>query len=129
MSVRRTFSNAPWEKNVGYCRALRVGNQVFVTGTAPIDENGRTFAPGKPFEQAQRCFEIIARALSDLDAPISSVVRTRMFVTDISKWAEFGRAHAEVFGTDPPTTTMVQVQQLIDKEMLIEVEVDAVVEG
>jgi len=84
------------------------------------------FAPSDAYAQAKRCFEIIRKALQDLGANTSHVVRTRMFVTDISRWAEFGQAHQEFFGENPPATTMVEVKSLIDPAMLIEVEADAV---
>ena len=126
MDFQRTFSGAPWEAQVGYCRALRAGNQVFVTGTAPVEPDGRTHAPGDPYAQAKRCFEIAHRALADLGAGPADVVRTRLFVTDIRQWAAFGRAHKEVFGDHPPCTTMVEVAALIAPDMLIEVELEAV---
>ncbi len=126
MEFRRTHSGAPWESRVGYCRALRAGAHIYVTGTAPVAEEGGVFAPGDAYAQAKRCFQIIERALNDLDADLSCVVRTRMFVTDISRWEEYGRAHGEVFGKHPPATTMVEVKALIDPAMLIEVEADAV---
>lgn len=126
MSRRRTYSGAPWEAQVGYCRALRAGQLIFVTGTAPIDESGRVYAPGDAYRQAQRCFEIIGRHLEELGSGLSDVTRTRMFVTDIERWKEFGRAHAEAFGDAPPTTTMVEVRRLIHPDMLIEIEADAV---
>jgi isochorismate pyruvate lyase len=126
MSFERVFSGAPWEVQVGYCRALRAGDQIFVTGTAPLAEGGGVHAPGDAYAQARRCLELIERALRGLGADLSSVVRTRLFVTDIARWAEYGRAHREVFGAHPPTTTMVEVKALIDPEMLIEIEADAV---
>jgi len=126
MDIRRTYSGAPWESRVGYCRALRAGAHIYVTGTAPVAEGGGVFAPGDGYAQARRCFEIIERALQDLGAEMSDVVRTRMFVTDISRWEEFGRAHGEFFTEHPPATTMVEVKSLIDPAMLIEVEADAV---
>ena len=125
-AFERVYSGAPWEAKIGYCRALRAGNHVFVTGTAPVDEQGRTFAPGDGYQQARRCFEIIQRSLAQLGVEMRHVVRTRMFVTDIRRWEEFGRAHREFFGAHPPCTTMVEVKSLIDPEMLIEVEADAV---
>ncbi len=129
MEFRRTHSGAPWESRVGYCRALRAGAHIYVTGTAPVAEEGGVFAPGDAYAQAKRCFQIIESALNDLDADLSCVVRTRMFVTDISRWEEYGRAHGEVFGEHPPATTMVEVKALIDPAMLIEVEADAVCRG
>jgi isochorismate pyruvate lyase len=121
----RVYSRAPWEQQVGYCRALRAGDMVFVTGTAPVDEDGGgVFAPGDAYAQARRCLELIERALRPLGTDRTRVVRTRMFVTDIARWAEYGRAHAEFFGEHRPTTTMVEVRRLIDPAMLIEIEAD-----
>lgn len=125
-AVQRVFSGAPWEESVGYCRALRTGDMVFVTGTAPIADDGSVFAPGDAGAQARRCFEIITRALEKLGASVRDVVRTRLYVTDISRWEEFGRAHREWVGDHRPCTTMVEVKGLIDPQMLVEIEVDAV---
>jgi isochorismate pyruvate lyase len=126
MEFERTHSGAPWETRVGYCRALRAGQHIYVTGTAPVGSDGEVFAPGDAYAQTKHCIQIIARALSELGADLSCVVRTRMFVTDISRWQEFGKAHGEFFAEHPPTTTMVEVKALIDPEMLIEIEADAV---
>ena len=127
MPFQRTFSGAAWEKKVGYCRAVRAGNQVFVSGTAPVAEGGGAYAPGDAYRQALRCLEILEQALRSLGAELSDVVRTRMFVTDISRWPEFGRAHEEAFAGHPPATSMVEVRALIDPAMLIEIEADAIV--
>jgi isochorismate pyruvate lyase len=127
MEFQRVFSRAPWEGRVGYCRALRAGGHIFVTGTAPVAEGGGVETPGDAYHQAKRCFAIIEEALSQLGAGLSSVTRTRMFVTDISRWEEYGRAHAEAFGAHPPTTTFVEVRRLIHPDMLIEIEADAIV--
>ena len=124
----RVFSGAQWEKTVGYCRAVRAGNHVFVSGSAPVAEGGGVHAPGDAYAQARRCLEIIDVALSKLGASLADVVRTRMFVTDISRWDEYGRAHGEIFGGNPPATSMVEVRRLIDPAMLIEIEADAVIE-
>lgn len=129
MNRRRVYSGAPWEEKVGYCRAVQVGNQIWVTGTAPVGEKGHTVAPGSGYLQAKRCLEIVETALQELGADISSVVRTRMFVTDISKWEDYGRAHQEMFSEFPPATTMIEVKSLISPDMLIEIEVEAIVEG
>ncbi|MBF2008048.1 MAG: RidA family protein [Chlorogloeopsis fritschii C42_A2020_084] len=126
MQIRRAFSGTSWESKVGYCRGVRVGNHIYISGTAPVAEEGGVFAPDDGYAQAKRCLEIIQKALQDLGADINSVVRTRMFVTDISRWAEFGQAHQEFFGDRPPATTMVEVKSLIDPAMLIEIEADAV---
>ncbi len=126
MEIKRAFSGAPWESQIGYCRAIRVGDRIFVSGSAPVDEDGRTFAPNQAYEQAKRCLEIIERALKKLDADRTSIVRTRMFVTDIQAWGEFGRAHKEFFGDQVPATSMVEIKSLIDPAMLIEIEADAI---
>lgn len=127
MEFQRVFTNAVWEGKIGYCRALRAGNLVFVTGTAPVADDGSVFAPGDAYRQARRCLEIIERALRGLGVEMRHVVRTRMFVTDIARWQDFGRAHGEFFAAHPPCTTMVEVKRLIDPAMLIEIEADAVI--
>lgn len=126
MSFERVFSGAPWESRVGYCRALRAGDLIFVTGTASVAEGGGVHAPGDAYSQTRRCLDIIEQALAELGADLGCVVRTRMFVTDISRWEEYGRAHGERFHDHPPTTSMIEVRSLIDPEMLIEIEADAV---
>ena len=127
MTFERAFSGAPWESTVGYCRALRAGNLVFVTGTAAVADDGSVFAPGDGEAQARRCLEIIREALARLGADFSHVTRTRMYVTDISRWEEFGRAHRDCFHQHPPATTMVEVRSLVHPDMLIEIEADAVI--
>jgi isochorismate pyruvate lyase len=126
IQYRRTFSGTAWESKAGYCRALRAGNHIYVSGTAPVDDQSKVYAPGNAYAQAKHCFEIIQTALQNLGADCSCIVRTRMFVTDITRWAEFAQAHQEFFANHPPTTTMVEVQALIDPAMLIEVEAEAV---
>lgn len=128
MEFKRTFSGSPWEPKIGYCRALRAGNHIYVTGTAPVGENGEVVAPGDAYQQTKRCFEIIEKALKNLGAEINQVVRTRLFVSDISKWQDYGRAHGEIFSKFPPATTMVEVKSLIDPKMMVEVEADVVCE-
>lgn len=113
---------------MGYCRAMRVGDRVLVTGTAPVADDGSTFAPGDAYAQTVRCLDLIERALGELDAGLEHVVRTRMLVTDIERWREYGRAHGERFADHPPCTTMVEVRRLIDPEMLIEIEAEAIVD-
>ena len=128
LESRRAFSGAIWEKQVGYCRALRRGGLVAVSGTTSVAEGGGVHAPGDAYRQAQRCFQIALAALRDLGGSPADVVRARMFVTDISRWAEFGRAHQEALGQFPPASSMVEVKGLIDPALLIELELDAVVE-
>jgi len=120
-------SGAPWESIVGYCRAVRVGPHIAVTGTASVGENGEVVGVGDAYVQAKRCIEIIEKALSQAGAGLDQVIRTRMFVTDITQWKAIGKAHAEAFGDIQPATTMVQVSALIDPDMLVEIEADAIV--
>lgn len=127
-SVQRVNSGAPWEAQVGYCRAIRVGDQIYISGTAPVDAQGQVVSLDG-YAQAKRCLEIIQKALQELGTDTHAVVRTRMFVTDVAQWEMFSRAHQEFFGTHPPATTMVQVSALIDPAMLIEIEADAILSG
>lgn len=118
-------SGAPWEEQVGYCRAVRVGNLVAVSGTAPVGDAGELVAAGDPYGQARRCIEVIAKALDEAGCGLQDVYRTRMYVTNIEHWPEIGRAHEEAFGKVPPATTMVEVSRLIDPAMLVEIEAEA----
>lgn len=129
MGTRKNiYSGAPWESKAGYCRAVRVGPHIMVSGTAPVGEDGEVVAAGDAYAQAKRCIEIIARALGEAGAGLEDVVRTRMFVTDIERWSDVARAHKEAFGKVMPATTMVEVSRLIDPGMLVEIEADALLE-
>lgn len=123
----RVRSGAPWESKVGYSRALRAGHFVAVSGTAPVDANGELVGAGDMYAQTRQCIDIIAAALERAGGGLADVVRTRMFVTDIERWAEAGRAHQEAFGDVMPATTMVEVARLIDPRMLVEIEADAII--
>lgn len=125
-TFERVFTGVPWETHVGYCRTLRAGERIFVSGTAAVEPDGTVHAPGDGYLQAKRCIELIAQALSRSGIGLDRVTRTRMFVTDIDRWRDYGRAHAEAFGNHPPTTSMVEVRRLIHPDMLIEIEADAV---
>jgi enamine deaminase RidA (YjgF/YER057c/UK114 family) len=118
-------SGAPWESVAGYCRAVRVGSHIMVSGTAPVGADGEVVGIGDVYAQTKRCIEIIAVALQEAGAVLEDVVRTRMFVTDIEQWPEVARAHREAFGSVSPATTMVEVSRLIDPTMLVEIEADA----
>jgi len=107
--------------SVGYSRAVRAGNMVFVAGTTATNPDGSVHAPGDAYERSKRCFEVIAAALAEAGASPADVVRTRMFVTDISRWEEVGRAHAEFFADIRPAATMVQVAAADQSEHLVEI--------
>jgi len=126
MEIQRVSSESPWEAKVGYCRAVKVGNQIVVSGTAPSDGQGGTFAPGDAYAQTKRCFEIIQSALQAVGADLSHIVRTRLYVTNFAHWEDFARAHQELFGDHPPASCMVEIKALINPDMLIEVEADAI---
>jgi len=123
----RTYAStgSAWEPVIGYSRAVRAGNQIAVTGTVGVEADG-TFAPTVK-GQARRALTIILAAVEALGGKASDIVRTRIYVADISHWEQVGQAHGEVFGTIRPATTMVEVARLIDDAALIEIEADAIV--
>ena len=126
MQERQKYSSgAKWESIVGYSRAVRIGNRIYVTGTTATNESGDIVGVGEPYAQTVQVIKNIERALQALGAALENVVRTRMFVTDISRWEEYGKAHGEFFARILPATTMVEVSKLIDPNMLIEIEADA----
>ncbi len=125
---RQNFSSgAKWEDIVGYSRAVRVGNFVEVTGTVAVDENGSVVGENDAYAQAAFIFGKIEKVLKQAGAAMQDVVRVRMYVTDISRWEEYGRAHAEFFKDIKPCNTMVEVSALISSEYLVEIEVSAIV--
>jgi len=125
VSVIRLGSGAPWEAVVGYSRVVVRGETAWVSGTTAVVD-GTVAHPGDAGAQTRQCLATIEQSLERAGFTLNDVVRTRMFVTDISRWEEVGRAHGEVFGDIRPATTMVQVAALIDPAMLVEIEADAV---
>jgi enamine deaminase RidA (YjgF/YER057c/UK114 family) len=122
----KTFSGTPWEPKAGYARAVLVGDTVFVSGTTGTDPSGKVLAPGDAYAQAVQAINNIKSALTRLGLGLEHVVQTRIYVTDINRWEEVAKAHAESFGEVHPATAMVQVVRLIDPEMLVEIEAVAV---
>ncbi len=123
----RLHSGAPWEPVAGYCRAVRAGDFIAVSGSAAVGDDGQLVGVGDMYEQSRQCIRVISTALEKCGASLDDVVRTRMFVTDIGQWEAVARAHSEAFGHAPPATSMVEVSRLIDPEMLVEIEADAIV--
>ncbi len=125
--TRQTVSTGgPWEGKIGYSRAVRVGSVIHVSGTTAMTPNGLV-GKGDPYAQTAQTLRTIESALTQAGATLADVVRTRIYMADITQWQEVGRAHGEVFGTIRPATTMVQVAKLIDPDMLVEIEAEAIV--
>ncbi len=118
-------SGTKWEAIVGYSRAVRVGSRIYLTGTTATDEQNEIVGVNDAYAQTAQAIRNIERALQKAGATLADVVRTRMFVTDISRWQEYGRAHGEFFADIRPCATMVEVRALIDPRMLIEIEAEA----
>ena len=127
MERRQVYSGAPWESEVGYCRAIRVGAQVQVSGTTAVGADGELVGIGDAYAQAVQCLRIIQRALEEAGAKLEHVVRTRMYVVKLADWKGVARAHGEFFREIQPASTLVQVAGLISEDMLVEIEADAII--
>jgi len=122
-------SGSPFEPKIGFSRAVRIGPLVAVSGTAPIAADGGVAAPGDVYGQTKRCLEIIAQAIGDAGLGLQSVIRTRVMLTDVSRWEDAARAHGEVFAGIRPACTFVEVKGLINREWLVEIEADCVADA
>ena len=130
LSDRSNYSSgAPWESIAGYSRAVRVGNIIEVAGTTAVDTEGQVVGAGDIGEQTDYIFNKIRNALNDAGSKMSDVIRTRMYITDINDWETVARVHGDIFSDIKPVSTLVEVSGLIDEELLIEIEVSAVVSG
>ena len=131
MERRRISSGTEWESQVGYSRAVRVestgGNRVLVSGTTATDDDGNVCAPGEPAEQTGTALEKVADALREANSGLDDVVRTRLYVTDIEMWEAVGAVHGDAFGDVRPASTLIEVEALIEPELVVEIEAEAVV--
>lgn len=129
-TMRTTFSSgSPYEPTIGFCRALRINDQILVSGTAPISETGEIACPGDPSGQTRRCIDIAKTAIEALGGSIDDVVRTRIYLKRAQDWEAVGSIHGEYFSGIRPTSTMLQVAELLNPDWLVEIEFDAVVTG
>ena len=123
----RISSGSPFEKPIGFSRAVRIGNTIAVSGTAPLNQDGSTAYPGDLYQQTTRCIEIMLEAIVEAGGQAEDIIRTRLFLKDISRWEEAAKAHGKVFGEIRPACTFVEVSRFIRKDWLVEMEADCVI--
>ncbi|HSB45769.1 MAG TPA: RidA family protein [Nitrospira sp.] len=128
MARQNISTGGPWEDKIGYSRAVRTGSSVYVSGSTAMTPSGLV-GKGDPYAQTIQTFKTIEAALKQAGASLNDVVRTRIYMANIDQWQEVGRAHGEIFGNIRPATTMVEVNRLIDPDMLVEIEADAIISG
>ncbi|MFX0124780.1 MAG: RidA family protein [Candidatus Hodarchaeota archaeon] len=121
-------SGSPFEEPIGFSRAVRIGNIIAVSGTAPIKPDGSTFAPGDLYLQAKYCIQIMKNAIEEAGGNIDSIIRTRVFLRDVSRWKEAAKAHGEFFSKIRPASTFIEVKGFVNKDWLVETEADCVIE-
>ncbi len=129
MRRQNISSGSPFEKPIGFSRAVRMGERIAVSGTAPIAPDGSTAHPGDMYGQTLRCLEIIREAIAKAGGGLENVIRTRVYLTDAERWQDAASAHGKIFGDIRPACTFVEVRRLIDPEWLVEIEAEAVVNG
>lgn len=127
MQRKRVSSGTDWESKVGYSRAVQAGSEVHVSGTTATDDDGNVVGKNDPYEQTRQVLQNIKNALNETDASLRDVVRTRIYVRNIDEWEAIGDAHREVFGDNRPTTSMIEVNRLIDPDLLVEIEAVAII--
>lgn len=128
MARQNVSTGGPWEAKIGYSRAVRVGSSVYVSGSTAMTPSGLV-GKGDPYAQTIQTFKTIEAALKQAGTSLNDVVRTRIYMANIDQWQEVGRAHGEIFGNIRPATTMIEVKRLIDPDMLVEIEADAIISG
>ena len=128
MTRKTVSSGSPFEDKIGFARAVRVGKHIFVSGTAPLTEEGKSACHGDAYGQTKRCLEIIENAIKEAGGTIEDVVRTRLYLSDINRWQECTKAHAEVFKDIKPASTVIEVSHFIKSEWLVEIEAECIVE-
>ena len=128
MTKKRISSGSPFEEAIGFSRAIRSGNRILVSGTAPIADNGHVAFPGDVYSQTLRCLQIIEKAILETGGKLEDVVRTRVYLTDSDKWKDAGKAHGEYFGKIRPASTFVGISRLIDPDWLVEIEAECEIE-